>query len=274
MVQYFYSLQRLNLLFYFPTNMKRFLSVTIIALALISAYLARASLLNAWFPSSGAPPYDTAFDESVNLDRFAWIYDWKRPEGPAKVALQAGHWKNDELPEELSGLRGSTGATGGGKAEWEVNLAIAQKAKEILEARGVVVDILPATVPVRYWADAFVAIHADGNTDTRVSGFKLAHPRRDMSGKAPELLTFIEKSYGAATNLEKDPNVSRNMRGYYAFAWWRRDHAVHPKAASVIIETGFLTSPRDRRVIVGTPEISAQGIAGGILGFLEHEQLL
>ena len=143
-----------------------------------------------------------------------------------------------------------------------------------MEERGVVVDLLPATVPVQYWADAFVSIHVDGNSDWRVSGYKAASPRRDFSGNAKKLQSLIEEEYAKATELPSDSNVSRNMRGYYAFAWWRYDHAVHPMTAAVILETGFLTSPADRQLLIYTPEKSAQGIAPGIIRFLESEKLL
>lgn len=33
--------------------------------------------------------------------------DWQPPEGPVRIALQAGHWRADEAPRELSGLRGN-----------------------------------------------------------------------------------------------------------------------------------------------------------------------
>ena len=81
---------------------------------------------------SGAPPYQTADDPPDMTDGYTWLRDWQRPSGPAKVALQAGHLKNEEVPEELEGLRGNTGATGGGKSESEVNLAIANATAAIL----------------------------------------------------------------------------------------------------------------------------------------------
>lgn len=224
---------------------------------------------------SGAPPYGVVDDApDMEEDEYAWIDDWVRPQGPAKVALQAGHYKNDEIPDELHRLRGNTGATGGGKSEWEVNLEIAELTAEMLEARGITVEILPATVPESYWADVFVSIHADGSLDSTKTGFKAAAPRRDVTGKADELLSSIEKEYAYATAMEKDPNVTRNMRGYYAFGWWRYDHAVHPMTTSVILETGFLTSPQDRLIIVEQPEISAQGLASGIIEYLEIQDLI
>lgn len=235
-------------------------------------------LVHQTLQKEGAPPYDITFNEREDMDRFSQAQrlaaTWKRPEGPAKVGLQVGHWKNDELPEELHRLEGSTGASGGGKTEWEVNLAIAQETQKILETQGVSVDILPAAIPQQYWADAFVAIHADGNANTSVSGFKAAAPRRDLSSNAQQLLSAVEEAYDAATDLTKDPNVSRNMRGYYAFAWWRFDHAIHPMTPGIIIETGFLTNPADRRLIVDNPRRAAEGVAAGVLAFLANQQLL
>lgn len=222
---------------------------------------------------SGAPPYATEDLEPPVFDPFG-LKNWTRPVGPVRIGLQVGHWKNEDLPEELSRLRGSTGAHAAGNVEWEVNLAIAEATAAMLESNGVVVDILPATVPEKYIADAFIAIHADGNANTNVYGFKITGPRRDRSGKASQLADAIDETYAAATQLERDPNISRNMLGYYAFAWWRYTHAVHPMTPSVILETGFLTNPADRAIIVEQPERSAQGIANGVMMFLKNQQLL
>lgn len=223
---------------------------------------------------SGAPPYDPSGGNVSEDTDFSWLTNWTRPDGPAKVALQVGHWKNDEVPEELKNLRGNTGATGGGMSEWEVNYEIASLTKELLEKRGIQVELLPATVPQSYWADVFVAIHADGSEDTSKRGFKVAGPRRDYTGNNDDLIASIETSYEAATGFEKDPNITRNMRGYYAFSWWRYEHAVHPMTASVILETGFLTSAADRRTIVTQPELSAEGLAEGIIRYLVSKQLI
>lgn len=224
---------------------------------------------------SGAPPYEIADDsQNVDLNDYGAFLNWKRPDGPAKVALQVGHWKTDEAPEEQKRLRGNTGASGGGKAEWEVNMEIASLTADLLREKGVEVEILPTTIPPDYWADVFVSIHADGSEDTVKTGFKAATPRRDMTGKANKLLSFVEESYGEATDLVKDPNVTRNMRGYYAFGWWRYDHSIHPMTTALILETGFLTSPSDRRLIVDQPEVSAKGLADGIIEYLSSEKLI
>lgn len=225
--------------------------------------------------TNGAPPYDPSNTDNVTQsEEQRLLKNWKRPESPAKVALQVGHLKNDDVPEELEKLKGNTGASGGGKSESEVNYAIAEKTKELLEAKGVRVELLPATIPPHYWADVFVAIHADGSEDTAMSGYKVATSRRDTTGTAHLLVADLESSYEKATGLTKDPNITRNMRGYYAFSWWRYEHAVHPMTASAIIETGFLTNPSDQELLIYKPEISAEGIANGIITYLASQHLL
>jgi N-acetylmuramoyl-L-alanine amidase len=54
------------------------------------------------------------------------------------------------------------------------------------------------------------------------------------------------------------------MRNYYAFNYRRYRHALHPSTPGVIIETGFLTSSRDRDVIVREPQRAALGIATAV----------
>src|SRR5690242_10902744 len=82
---------------------------------------------------------------------------------PLRVGLQAGHWKSTQLPASLARLRSSTGTAAAGRTEVALNLDLANRTASLLRAQGIVVDILPATVPTGYRADAFVAIHADGN---------------------------------------------------------------------------------------------------------------
>jgi N-acetylmuramoyl-L-alanine amidase len=195
---------------------------------------------------------------------------WKRPEGPLRVGLQAGHWKNDELPDELRRLRERGGGTqGGGKMEWEVNLEIAKEVASLLETRGIVVDVLPATIPEQYWADVVVAIHADGSNDSRTNGFKVAAPWRDITGKSSQLADLIEQNYKQVTEMRIDPNITRNMLGYYAFNWRRYRHAIHPMSTAVIIETGFLTNTADRDMLINKTSLVAEGISRGLFDFFE-----
>lgn len=187
---------------------------------------------------------------------------------PWRVGIQAGHWKMDELPAEQHRLWGHTGAQWGKLTEAEVNLAIAQAVTRQLQAAGIIVDLLPATVPPGYDADAFVAIHADDGGGTTASGWKIASPWRS-SDASRRLRDDIARTYADATGLPLDRyGVSYNMRGYYGFSWTRFEHAIAPTTPAAIIETGFLTSATDRKIIVDDPERTARGISAGIISFL------
>jgi len=194
-----------------------------------------------------------------------------RPPGtPPRIGLQAGHLRSDELPEELARLRTSTGARWGNVTEAELNLAIANRVKPLLEAQGVMVDILPATVPPGYDADAFIAIHADGSSGPTARGWKLATPWR-ASAASRALMDAVAAAYGPATGLPQDSGgVTFNMKGYYAFSYRRYQHAIARTTPAIIIEMGFMTSAADRAVLFGQPERVARGIADGVLAYLRQ----
>lgn len=192
--------------------------------------------------------------------------DWEPPEGPVKIALQAGHWRSNEAPAELSGIRGN-GTRWGSLPEWEANLAIAQRASALLEELGYEVEILPAVVPPDYRAHLFISIHADGSNDAGASGFRVAAPRQDATGRASDFVELLERSYGEETNLRLLPAVTHRMQRYYAFNYRRYEHALHPMTIGVILETGFMTSPGDRTVIVDDPERAARGIVEAVKAY-------
>lgn len=220
------------------------------------------------------PLSDNSTESENVLDPGVLYRNWRRPDGPAKVGIQVGHWKVNEVPEELETLRTHTGSSGGGKSEMEVNLKIAEEIARILKDRGVEVELLPATIQPKYLADVFITIHADGSTDKTVSGYKFAGPWRDFTGKSDELVSILDRKYKEETKLPYDPNITRNMRGYYAFAWWRYEHSIHPMTTAVIAETGFLTNKSDQKLLINKPQIPAKAIADGILEYLEKEELL
>jgi N-acetylmuramoyl-L-alanine amidase len=188
---------------------------------------------------------------------------------PPRVGLQVGHWKSRELPDELARLRTSAGAFAAGYAEWEVNLDIANRVAALLTAQGVTVDILPATVPPSYDADAFIALHADGSPRSASRGYKLATPWRTSRASA-DLMAALDAEYGATTKLPRDGAITVNMRGYYAFSYRRHVHAIARTTPAVILEMGFLTSPADRAVMIGKADTVAAGIAAGIMRYLNE----
>jgi|GEM_PF-476582 len=187
---------------------------------------------------------------------------------PPRVGLQVGHWKSNELPEELARLRNNTGASYGGVSEAELNLDIASRIKPLLEAQGVVVDLIPATVPPSYDADVFVAIHADGSSRSSARGWKMATPWR-ASRAAQALMENVAAAYGPASGLPHDAGgVTVNMKGYYAFNYRRHVHAIARTTPGIIVELGFMTNAADRAVLFGQPDRVAGGIAQGILAYL------
>ncbi len=192
--------------------------------------------------------------------------EWEPPAGPVRIALQAGHWRASEAPEELYGLR--TGGTyAAGLAEWEVNLALAERTGDMLAELGYEVDILPAVVPPDYHAHLFIAIHADGAADPAARGFRVAAPGRDYTGRAQEMVDLLRDTYGEATGLRRLPDATRRMRNYYAFNVRRYEHSLDPRTIALILETGFLTSPSDREVIVDDPDRVARGIVEAVKAF-------
>ncbi|HEV7661897.1 MAG TPA: N-acetylmuramoyl-L-alanine amidase [Chloroflexota bacterium] len=193
------------------------------------------------------------------------LYD---PPGPKRVGLQAGHWLTDQVPPELGRLQG--GAVGGGKQEWEVNLDVAQRTAALLEASGVQVDVLPSTIPPRYRANAFIALHADGDPAGQAHGFKVARPGfSSLPDVDDRLVETLNQVYGSATELPRDDeHISLRMRYYYAFNSRRYCHAVAPGVPQAILEMAYLTSPTDRQLLIGNPDKLAHGLYEGIQSFL------
>ncbi len=190
----------------------------------------------------------------------------------ARVGLQVGHWEREKLPAELAVLRTEGGASAAGYQEVDINYAVAQQVATLLRARGITVDILPATIPSGYQADAFIAIHCDANNDPGIAGFKLARygdsviPTRDDA-----LLNAITTTYGAATGQRLDSIISRAMIYYYAFNSRDFAHAISPQTPGAIIELGFLTSPADRTLLINQQPLLAKGLADGIIRFLQGQ---
>lgn len=247
---------------------------------------AAAALSDGTLPTAGQQVADPACDDTVRLDPLpapgsarsqdffrsfraplapAPLYD---PPGQRHVGLQAGHWLNDQVPPELGRLQ--AGAVGGGKQEWQVNLDVAQRTAALLQAAGVQVDVLPSTVPPRYRANAFIALHADGDPAGQARGFKVARPGfSSLPDVDDRLVDTLNQVYGADTELPRDDeHISLRMRYYYAFNSRRYCHAVAPGVPQAIVEMAYLTSPVDRGLLIGNPDRLARGLADAIQTFL------
>ncbi|MEO8288074.1 MAG: N-acetylmuramoyl-L-alanine amidase [Chloroflexota bacterium] len=189
---------------------------------------------------------------------------------PYRVGIQIGHYKNNELPDVLSRLVGSTGTSGGGRTEVDLNYDVANRVTKLLRAQGVEVDVLPATVPTGYNADAFIAIHADGNASSRPRGFKISTRwNSEVAVQDGKLVQLLTDSYRSATSLPEDSNITRNMRGYYAYSTWRANWRTSNLTPGAIVEMGYMSNIADRTVMFNAPDKVASGIANGIMSFLK-----
>jgi N-acetylmuramoyl-L-alanine amidase len=186
-----------------------------------------------------------------------------------RVGIQAGHWMNNSLPSEQSQLHISAGTSAGGHSEVEITLDIAQRVAALLGSIGVAVDLLSATVPPSYSADAFVALHADGFAQTSARGFSVANAWA-ASRASQQLLATLTAEYARASGLPKHGAATADMRGYYAFNYRRYAHAVAKSTPAAIVELGFLTNPDDRALLVHQPDVVAIGIANGIVRYLNE----
>ena len=191
--------------------------------------------------------------------------------GQPKVAIQAGHWLINQLPDELASLRTQTGGAGGGVREVDYVLDLSKRVVKLLQDKGVEAELLPATVPVDYTADAFVAIHADAVDGGGPGGYKLARSRFSAIPATDDaLMNALYDAYGKATGLRRDSNITRNMTGYYAFNNRRHVHGITRATPGVILETGYLTNPSDRAYMTTHQDEIAQGIVDGIMDFLNN----
>ncbi len=188
--------------------------------------------------------------------------------GPVRVGVQVGHLAAGEQPEELAALRYSTGAHAHGTDEVEVNLAVATALAARLAARGIEVDLLPATVPPAYRADLVLSIHADANEDSGRSGYKSAHFQPARNPREALLKVNVDRAMLLATGLrDDDRNVSGNMLHYYAFNQRHFRHSVARSTPALLVELGYLSNPSDLRLLQQS-ELLARGLERGVLAYL------
>ncbi len=190
------------------------------------------------------------------------------PTQPKRVVIQAGHWLSADMPYQISQFS-DDGAYVGGVAEWVLNLHVANLAADLLRARGYDVRIVPATVPIGCKADAFVALHADEDTDTSALGFKAAYPRYINNPTNRRLLADMYIEYGTATGLTRNYSISLNMSGYYAFYNQSQPYAVDPCTPMIILEMGFISNDYERQYLSTNQSIAAMGIANGVDRFVQ-----
>lgn len=237
-----------------------------LGLALLASPSAQGS--NAALPST--PPTADAIgpaptqaiataEPPIPIAAFATSTPDARPPGPY-VGIVAGHWGND------SGAECPDGVT-----EQQVNLEIAKRVTEKLRAKGVWVDLLQEFDDrlKGYRADVLLSIHADScqpiDADPPATGFKVARSAASaIPNTEDKLVSCIKTEYQRATDMHFHENsITRDMTSYHSF------NEIDPDTPAAIIETGFLYL--DYNMLVKQPDRPAQGIANGILCFLNSQ---
>lgn len=188
--------------------------------------------------------------------------------GPPTVGVQVGHLGARSHPEELASLRTSTGGYGGGHFEVDVNREVAEALAALLSAKGVSVDLLPATVPPGYRADLVVSIHADSSAAAHRRGYKSAIFRPKRNSWDARLKEQVDAAYLSGSQLpDDDENVTGDMLEYYAFNP-RYRHSLARRTPALIVELGYLSHPLDRELLE-RPERVAELLHDGVIAFLQ-----
>ena len=179
-----------------------------------------------------------------------------------RIGIVSGHW----------GTGGDPGAVcPDGTNEHDVNLAIASLVRQKLEAYGYEIDLLQEfdSRLDGYNAAVLLSIHADtcDVIDDQATGFKVAASTysRDQN-LARRLTACLDDRYAGVTGLRlHSGSVTINMTDYHAFS------VIDPATSAAIIETGFLNL--DRNILVGHPDVVADGVVSGILCFVNNESV-
>lgn len=177
-----------------------------------------------------------------------------------RVGIIAGH----------SGNENDSGAVcPDGLQEVQVNTDVARRVVALLKNRGWQVDLL-TEFDARlndYQADALLSIHNDSCIWPGKSGFKVARAESSyIPASEDRLVNCIIKHYQARTGLAFDANtITFDMTRYHAY------YEINRNTPAAIIETGFLLD--DRELLTKRTDVVAQGVAEGLICFIEGENV-
>lgn len=181
------------------------------------------------------------------------------PRPRPRIGVIAGHWQFD------SGAVCPDGLT-----EAQVNLDIATRVADALQAEGFQVDLLAEYDPnlTAYQALALISIHADTcDEEPERSAFKVAaDPKTETRTRSQRLKACLVDRYQRITGLPYDPyTVTRDMADYHAF------REIHYSTPAVIMEVGYLKG--DRTLLTAHADRVAQGILAGLKCYIYNETL-
>ena len=245
-----------------PVNKKQRGTIYTLQVVIAVAFVV-ATLFTAWTPADLLPRSLTEILTTALApppDAQAINYPTPLPQAQPRIGIVAGHWGNDPGAVCPDGL-----------TEVEVNLNVATKVKENLNALDIDVDLLKEFDPKLndYQAIALVSIHADScdYINDQATGFKISSALSSAyPEKAGRLVACLRNRYENVTGLKFHANsITPDMTYYHAF------DEVHPNTIAAIIEVGFLNL--DRHILTQEPDLVAKGITDGILCYINNEDI-
>lgn len=216
-----------------------------------------ATLFTAWTPL-GLVPYGFGDDffSPPEYEPGTILEPTARPR--PHIGIVAGHWQND-----------SGAVCADGYTEQKLNLEIATLVRNILLKEGYDVDLLAEFDEqlMGYKALTLVSIHADSCVfiNAEASGFKVAAALdTSFPEKASRLTACLHSRYQESTGLKFHAgSITDDMTKNHTF------NELHSETIAAIIEIGFMNL--DRPMLTQNQDSVAQGIADGILCYIQNE---
>ncbi len=183
------------------------------------------------------------------------------PNDQSRIGIVAGHWGFDSghiCGPELNNIR-----------EIDVNLRIATMVRDILTQKGYAIDLMQEFDPLlsNYTGLALLAIHNDTceYINETATGFKVSSTTHvAYPAESKKFNECLIDRYSRDTGLEFRGNtISSDSEMFYAY------NMINDYTTASIIETGYLNL--DYRILTEKTERIAQGIADGILCYVNNE---
>ncbi len=225
----------------------------------VSIGLVMATLLTLWNPRKVFNT--TSLTNLLDAEATQAAEEAKSQEDPnRRIGILAGYW--EDSPGEVCA---------DGLIESDVNYDIANRVKSLLEEEGYQIDLFPEydLEFLNYEGAAFIALYSGSCAEVPLppSGFSIggSYLAQDPD-EIDRLATCVSKEYQDATSLPFTYEViDQDHASYHIF----RD--IDPTTPAIRLEMGSLKT--DRLALITQADATAEGIAAGILCYINNEEI-